>query len=204
MEIHIGNTRLLFLGEDAPIDIYDSRLDYTWTSSNPSIATVSKYGTVFARSHGVVIITASIKNRYTSEYSFYVHPPIENSEIKTFSISLDTSVETGVPNGTMISYIPTEEEIAAGYDFGSGGFDIKLGYTRCIFIIDGPSKFRQDYDYEINMSWAESLLPISVSQYGTIILNNVLSGYIATAEITCTYKYDSSYQTTFTVKLIGV
>ena len=204
MEIHIGNTRLLFLGEDAPIDIYDSRLDYIWTSSDPSIATVSKYGTVFARSHGIVTITASIKNRYTAEYSFYVQPPIESSEIKTFSISLDTSLETGVPNGTMISYTPTAEEIAAGYDFGAGGFDIKLGYTRCIFILDGPSKFRQDYDYEVDMFWPESLLPVSVSQYGTIILNNVLNGYIVTAEITCTYKYDPSYKSTFTVRLIGV
>ena len=103
----------------------------------------------------------------------------------------------------MLNYEPTEEDIANGYDFGAGGFDIKVGYTRCIFIVDGPSKFRQDYNYSISIYWGESLFPIEVSQYGTIIVNNQMGGGIVTAEITCTYKYDSSYTSTFTVRLVG-
>ena len=100
-------------------------------------------------------------------------------------------------------YNTYDSDIDNGYDYGPGGFDIKLGYTRCIFINNGPSPYRQDYIFEINMTWSGSLLPISVSQYGTIILNNVLRGYVVTVNITCTYKYNSNYVSTFAVRLIG-
>lgn len=201
--IHVGNTRLLFLGENAPIDLYESRLDYVWTSDDSSKATVSIYGTVFAKNPGYVTITASIGCRYTAEIIFQIVENDENSAITSFSISLDTSSDPSVPNGTMLTYVPTDSDINNGYDYGPGGFDIKLGYTRCIFINNGPSPYRQDYIFEVNMTWGGSQLPISVSQYGTIILNHVLRGYVVTVNITCTYKYNSNYVSTFTVRLIG-
>lgn len=202
--IHVGYTRLLFLGDNAPIDIYDSRLDYEWISDSCNIATVSKYGTVFAKDTGFVTITVSIKNRYTAEIQFLIVDIEETDEVYSFNIALDVSEDTNIPNGTILNYVPTDEELELGYDFGAGGFDIKYGYTRCIFISDGPSKYRQDYDYEIDMVWGESLLPLRVSQYGTIILNYNVRGYIISANIICTYKYNSSYRCTFTVRLIGV
>ena len=57
--LHVGYTRCLYLGGDAPSQ---SRLDYTFTSSNPSIATVSNYGTVMAKGAGTVVITCVLKS----------------------------------------------------------------------------------------------------------------------------------------------
>ncbi len=57
--LHVGYTRCLYLDGNAPSQ---SRLDYTFTSSNSSIATVSEYGTVTAKGVGVVEITCVLKS----------------------------------------------------------------------------------------------------------------------------------------------
>lgn len=54
----VGYTRCLYLGGDAPSQ---SRLDYVFTSSDESIATVSVYGTVVAKAPGTVVITCVYK-----------------------------------------------------------------------------------------------------------------------------------------------
>ncbi len=56
----VGYTRCLYLGGDAPSQ---SRLDYTFTSSDESIATVSVYGTVTAKAPGTVVITCVNKKK---------------------------------------------------------------------------------------------------------------------------------------------
>ena len=56
--LSVGYTRCLYLDGDAPSQ---SRLDYTFTSSNTNIATVSAYGTVEAKSVGTVVITCTYK-----------------------------------------------------------------------------------------------------------------------------------------------
>ncbi|MCM1260256.1 MAG: Ig-like domain-containing protein [Prevotella sp.] len=50
----VGYTRCIYLGPTAPSQ---SRLDYTFTSSDETIATVSAYGTIEAKSVGRVVIT---------------------------------------------------------------------------------------------------------------------------------------------------
>ena len=50
----VGYTRCIYLGSTAPSQ---SRLQYTFTSSDESIATVSAYGTVEAKAAGTVVIT---------------------------------------------------------------------------------------------------------------------------------------------------
>lgn len=57
--LSVGYTRCLYLDGDAPSQ---SRLAYTFTSSDTSIATVSAYGTVEAKSVGTVVITCTYKN----------------------------------------------------------------------------------------------------------------------------------------------
>ena len=57
--LHVGYTRCLYLGGDAPSQ---SRLAYTFTSNNPTIATVSAYGTVTGLSVGTVEITCVLKS----------------------------------------------------------------------------------------------------------------------------------------------
>ena len=53
--IQVGYTRYLYLGSEAPSD---QRLQYTLTSSNPSVATISKWGTITAVSSGKTVIRA--------------------------------------------------------------------------------------------------------------------------------------------------
>ncbi|MCM1259866.1 MAG: Ig-like domain-containing protein, partial [Staphylococcus sp.] len=50
----VGYTRCIYLGPTAPSQ---SRLEYTFTSSDESIATVSVFGTVEAKGAGTVVIT---------------------------------------------------------------------------------------------------------------------------------------------------
>lgn len=57
--IHVGYTRCIYLGGNAPSQ---SRLNYTFTTSNATIATVSAYGTVEAKAAGTVIITCALKS----------------------------------------------------------------------------------------------------------------------------------------------
>ena len=52
--LSVGYSRCIYLGPTAPSQ---SRFDYTFTSSNESIATVSAYGTVEAKGAGTVVIT---------------------------------------------------------------------------------------------------------------------------------------------------
>lgn len=191
--IHVGFTRNLYLGDDAPLDLYNSRLDYTWSSSNTTIATVSKYGTVFAKKTGEVIISACISNRYVSEITLYVYAnnPVPGS--KTFDVELDISTDPSVPNGTILNYEPTE--IESEFNFGPGGYDIKIGYTRCIFIVNGPSPYRKDYTYQTDSSY------VSVSSYGTITINSNIGDAIFEVKITCVYKYDVSYQCCFYIHI---
>lgn len=189
--MHVGYTRNLFLGENAPLDLYNSRLDYSWSSSNTAIATVSKYGTVFAKKTGEVIITACISNRYVSEITIYIYAnnPIPGSE--SFDVALDISTDPSVPNGSMLKYIPSE--IESDLNFGAGGFDIKIGFTRCIFILNGPSPYRKDYTYTTDCPH------VLVSSFGTISINPNIGDAIFIVTITCTYKYDISYQSSFNI-----
>lgn len=61
--IHRGYNRLICLGSDSPSA---SIQDFTWTSSNTNIATVSAYGTVGGVSSGTVVITGVYK--YNQNY----------------------------------------------------------------------------------------------------------------------------------------
>ena len=86
-------------------------MDYEWISDSCNIATVSKYGTVFAKGTGFVTITVSIKNRYTAEIQFLIVDIEETDEVYSFNIALDVSEDTNIANGTILNYVPTDEEL---------------------------------------------------------------------------------------------
>lgn len=195
VNMHVGFTRNIFLGANAPIDLYSSRLDYEWSSSNNDIATVSQYGTVFAKKQGIVTISACISNRYVSEIILYIYNNDSNDGDKLLEIKLDISQDPNSPNGSMLTYTPTQLENEIGCNFGPEGFDIKPGYTRCIFIINGPSVYRRDYLFESDTGY------VTISEYGTIYVNPNIGDTIFTATISCTYKYDYSYHCTFTLTI---
>ncbi|MGI6710372.1 MAG: Ig-like domain-containing protein [Bacilli bacterium] len=68
VSIHVGKTRLICLGEDSPSS---SIQDFTWNTSDASVASVSVYGTIIANSasSNKVIITGIYKyNQYFRVY----------------------------------------------------------------------------------------------------------------------------------------
>ena len=71
-DLKIGYTRLLSLTNNAPSTIIQH---YTWSTSDPTIATVSMYGTVQAKGVGIVTITAVYKynSRYTSTIQIEIY-----------------------------------------------------------------------------------------------------------------------------------
>lgn len=169
--IAVGFTRVLYLSSDAK---YKSRYnDYIWSSSDTSIATVSAYGTVFAKDEGTVIIR--VIDKYGQNHVATITIQVYIKESQNYFIELSTDVnENPELNGTEVRL--------------NGGFPnqniIHIGYTRSICIISGgPTNIRQDYD------WSSSDTSIAyVDQYG--IVHAVATG---TVIITCVNKYNSSY-----------
>lgn len=76
--IVVGFTRILYLD---PILEIETRTDYKWYSSNENIATISQFGTIFAKSTGTVKIMAVNKNNPEIVY------------VKTFDVINDTSTD---------------------------------------------------------------------------------------------------------------
>lgn len=169
-----GFTRCAYLGSNAPTL---SRLDYVWTSSDDTIATVSSYGTILAIKPGIAVITAT---NSTGESSYVVVEVFEDErqDIVNFEISTDQGTDTGV--GTYVKQ-------GLGLP---GGTDLMCGYTRIISLMsDAPSTILQNYN------WTSSDSSIAyVSSYGTIIGKGV-----GTVTITGVYKYNARYVTTITI-----
>jgi len=178
--IAVGFTRVLYLGPDAN---YNSRYnDYIWSSSNPSIATVSAYGTVFAKSEGTVIIRVTDKYGQNNVAAIELNVYIKQTETILIQLSTDVNEDSSL-NGT-------EVRQNGGLP---GGTTISIGYTRSICIVSGgPTNIRQDYN------WSSSNNSIAtVDQYGIVHARS--SG---TVVITCINKYNSSYIGTITITIV--
>lgn len=66
-DLKVGYTRLISLASDAPVNVIQN---YIWTSSDPSIADISSYGTITANKVGTVVITGVYK--YNNRYVAYI------------------------------------------------------------------------------------------------------------------------------------
>lgn len=178
--IAVGFTRVLYLGSDAN---YSSRYnDYTWSSSNASIATVSAYGTVFAKSEGTVIIRVVDKYGQNNVASIELVIYVKQTETSLIQLSTDVN-EDYTLNGTEVTKnggLP-------------GGTTISVGYTRSVCIISGgPTNIRQDYN------WSSSNDNIAtVDKYG--IIHAIKPGVVV---ITCINKYNSSFIGTITITVV--
>lgn len=88
-------TRLIYLNQNLIQNI--SRLDYSWYSSDETVATVSSYGTVFAKNIGQVSIMGVLQSDPSKTY------------VKTFTIIDDSSVgEISVSNNYQFNFINDE------------------------------------------------------------------------------------------------
>lgn len=178
-KIAAGFTRVLYLGEDA---IYNSRYnDYFWSSSNPDVASVSAYGSVFAKNEGTTIIR--VTDKYNQNHVATLEIVVYKKESST-KIVLTTDVNSDEKlNGT-------EVRLNGG---SSGSNIIHIGYTRSICIIaNGPSNIRQDY------IWTSSDSSIaSIDKYGIVHARS--KGIV---EIKCVNKYDEKCIGIISIKVI--
>lgn len=178
--IAVGFTRVLYLGEGAN---FGSRYnDYTWSSSNPAIATVSAYGTVFAKRPGNVIIRAIDKYGNNNIAIIKLEIYDQNTQQKNVELSTDINSDASL-NGTEVKFnngVPN-------------GKTIHIGYTRSICIISGgPTNIRQDYYwYSSNNEVAE------VNIFGIVLAKSK-----GTTVITCVNKYNPKYIGEITITVI--
>lgn len=177
-KIGVGFNRCLYIGCDS---IYSntSRLAFSFSSSDNSIATVSAYGTVNAYKTGQVTIYVIRKQGYGLIASFSVEFDIVSSGTGTVLLSTDINNPTsGSNNGTQISIggLP-------------GGNNINISYTRSMCIISGPSLIRQDY------IWTSSNPNVAyVNTYGY-----VTGISIGSVTITATLKLNSQWIGQFSI-----
>jgi len=132
-----GFTRNLFILMNGS---YQSRLEFTFTSSNQHVAMVSIYGTIQGIKKGTALII--VKNKVDPNIVSYVlitvvdlpQPPI----IHTLTITLDNNSEP-LLNGTEYNVLGNTNPITFNI--------IHKYYTRSICIAGGPSPIRQDYSF---------------------------------------------------------
>lgn len=178
--IAIGFTRVLYLGNDAE---FDSRYnDYVWISTDPSVATVSAFGTVFAKKVGSTIIRVTDKYNLNHVATLEIIVYEKAGSTSIVSLTTDSNVDESL-NGTEYSKLGGN----------AGETIVHVGYTRSICIVSGgPTNIRQDY------VWTSSDNSIAtVDIYG--IVHGVSKG---TVTITCINKYDDSYIGTIVITVI--
>lgn len=173
-----GLTRCIFLGTDAP---ESSRLDYTWLSSDTSIATVSIYGTIVGVGKGTAIIQGIYKYGITSKHSYILVEVKQDlsTEIKYFNITTDQRSDPTI--------VGTEVSSGLGVP---GETTISVGKTRYISLcLNAPIQSIQDY------AWSSSDSSIAtVSGFGTI-----LGKSRGTVTITGVYLKNRRFQTTLEI-----
>ncbi|MCL2522245.1 MAG: Ig-like domain-containing protein [Erysipelotrichales bacterium] len=144
-----GFTRILYIGEPGE---FLSRRNFNFTSSNPAVATVTEYGTVFARSPGTTTITALSDNTaQIGSITITVLP--DNSQVQRI-IVLTTDTRLGGDQGS---------QVTSGLGL-PGERTVNVDMTRHIsFSGQVPSPLIQDY------IWLSSDPSIAtISQFGTI------------------------------------
>ena len=132
-----GFTRNLFININGT---NQSRLDYTFTSSNQHVAMVSIYGTVQGTNKGTALIT--VKNKIdlniVSHILIIVVEQPQPLIIHPLTIKLDNNIDPQL-NGTEYKILGNTNPLTFNI--------IHKYYTRSICIFGGPSPIRQDYNF---------------------------------------------------------
>ena len=134
----VGFTRILYLD---PILEIETRTDYTWYSSNESIATISQFGTLFGKSVGIVKIMAVNKSNPKIVY------------VKEFNINSDTSTD--------ITEIPCT--INDTHNTNDGKYKLGLTVLNCPY----PSCYL--YTWTI-LSYDDTITNIEMDDHGNITI----------------------------------
>lgn len=182
LTIKQGFTRIAYLSSGSPST---SRLDYNWTSSNNSVATVSQYGTIIAKSPGTTNIKAALKSN-PLEYdviTITVLPTSESDETEYLTLTTDYRVTESL-NGTEVTVLNQEKGLTT----------IHKGYTRALcFTTLGQSYTLQDFNWS-----SENTSIATVSNYGYV--RGVSAGEV---KITGVCKYNSNIKAEITIIIIG-
>jgi len=155
--IVVGFTRILYLD---PILEIDTRTDYSWYSSNEDIATVSDFGTVFAKSPGTVKIMAVSKEDLKIVY------------IETFTIINDNSTDT------------TERIININDTHSVSDGDYLVGLT----VLNSPYPSAYLYDWEI-LSYDETITRIEYIGSGYFVIEGFGDVFIKGSNYAYNNKY---------------
>lgn len=155
--IVVGFTRILYLD---PILEIDTRTDYSWYSSNEDIATVSEFGTVFAKSPGTVKIMAVNKEDLKIVY------------IETFTIINDNSTDS------------TERIININDTHSVSDGDYLVGLT----VLNSPYPSAYLYDWEI-LSYDETITRIEYIGSGYFVIEGFGDVFIKGSNYAYNNKY---------------
>ena len=137
-----GFTRIIYI--NIHYGLSDSRLDYYWYSSDEEKATVTDYGTVLARSAGIVKIMAVLKTDASKAF------------VKTFNIIED--------DGTGYQNIESNYNVSLS-DTVNGRFHLELENVLC------PYPIHQYYTW--NISNVSSGLIVSEEEWGDYSVSDV-------------------------------
>ena len=122
--ISIPSTKTLSVGESSQISATfypsDTRTQLTWSSSNPSVATISSDGTIAALSPGKTIITVETTNHVTAKMELNVEAiPISLESSEPFAGSTNVDV--------LVTPILTFNQSVIYRDNGEKSIHLKLG-----------------------------------------------------------------------------
>ncbi len=188
--IQIGFTRSVFLASNAPSV---SRQDYTWTSSNPSVATISEWGTINALAEGKTTIIGKYKqdNKKFGMFEIVVYKekaPIEQSFTVNFYDG-DNLLKTETVKFGLSATAP----IVANKTVGDLTYK-HTGWDKTFSAVTG----------DLNINAVFTALPKTyevkfVNYDGTVLsLQNVYEGFDATAPANPTKPISGGYFYSFT------
>lgn len=201
-----GNTSPIYATFDSSISAnYSATADLNWSSSNPSIATVSPEGYVTCHDVGTVTITAqSVDEAYKTSLKLYCRDALiiekdffDNCKVGS-TYQINATLKPG-KDGNNIRYVSSNDEIASVNDIGLVTFK-KLGSVRILVMLSSDSN-------NVNEVWFTSnsfkMLPTSNQQLFNLFKEkansvknaDVLPGF---------YRNDSSTFDNFTLSSSGV
>ena len=193
--ITVGFTRCLFLTNNAPSLL---RQDYYWASSDESIATVSEYGTIFARSCGIFTIYCISKKDYSIASSIVMEViPDKNSAPIYLNYGMDCR-NSGVKSGTEVT-LGFGQIIPISNYTSDNLVRIKVGNNRLICLgKDSPTPYIQDFNWSIYGLNAEN---ISISSFGTITAKKYTENGTNVVQIFGVYQYNTRYRVSIYIEI---
>lgn len=179
-DIVVGYTRISYIQNT---NIY-SRLDYNWSSSNPNVCEVTKYGTILAKNSGQAYIIASNK---IEPYKYSIICVNVSNDYSNIENNILITTDCRIPN----SLNGTEVRINNG---NPNEFTIHSGYTRALSF--NSSNVYPSID---NFFWYTNSEDINILPGGYVEAQNVDEETEVIVNGFCIYNSNIKVAITFTI-----